>query len=76
MPITPEEQKEFARRILRRILSSNAVQRMRSMVDEFEREETTDKKLLRILLIMLPILLIIAAALFIWFRHSVSIQPL
>jgi hypothetical protein len=76
MPITPEEQKEFARRILRRILSSNAVQRMRRMVDEIEREEATDKKTLRTLAIVLPILLIIAALLFIWFRHSVSIQAI
>jgi hypothetical protein len=64
MDTRPGEQNEFSRRIIRRILASNALQRMRRMVNEIEREEATDKtdkKLLRILLIVLPFILVLAA---------------
>lgn len=59
---------------IRRILGFKALRTMRTMVNEIEQEEAADKKTLRILLIMLPVIMILAAALFLWFRHSVSIQ--
>jgi hypothetical protein len=58
-----DEHEEFTRRIIRRILAFKALRKMRVMVDEIEQEEATDKKLLRILWIALPLILILAALL-------------
>jgi hypothetical protein len=58
-----DEHEEFTRRIIRRILAFKALRKMRVMVDEIEQEETTDKKLLKILWIVLPLILILTALL-------------
>jgi hypothetical protein len=61
------EHQEFTRRIIRRIWAFKALRRMREMVDDIEREEATDKKLLRILWIVLPLMLALAA-IFVYLR--------
>jgi hypothetical protein len=61
---TPQdEHQEFTRRIIRRIWAFRALRKMRGMVDEIEREEATDRKLLRILWIVLPLILMLATLL-------------
>jgi hypothetical protein len=62
MKHTPrDEHEEFTRRIIRRILAFKALRKMRVMVEEIEQEEATDKKLLRILWVVLPLILALAA---------------
>jgi cell division septal protein FtsQ len=59
---------------IRRMLGFKAMRTLRGMVNEIEREETADRRVLRTLLIALPAILILAAAFFIWFRSTLSIQ--
>ncbi len=62
--VPKDEHEEFTRRIIRRILTFKALRKMRAMVDEIEREEATDKKLLRVLWIALPLTLALCAVFF------------
>lgn len=62
-----DEHQEFTRRIIRRIWAFKALRKMRDMVDEIEREEATDRKLLVILWIALPLILLLAA-IFVYFH--------
>lgn len=59
---------------VRRVLGFKALRSLRGMVDEIEREEAADRKALRALLIVLPAILLLAVAFFIWFRNTLSIQ--
>jgi hypothetical protein len=58
-----DEHQEFTRRIIRRIWAFRALRKMRGVVDEIEQEEATDKKLLRVLWIVLALILALAAIL-------------
>lgn len=73
----PEQGQQDGRPIkqaIRRALGFKAMRTLRSMVDEIEREEAADRKVLRTLLIVLPAVLILAAVFFIWFRNTLSVQ--
>lgn len=59
---------------IRRTLGFKALRSLRGMVDEIEREEAADRKALRALLIVLPAILLLAVAFFLWFRNTLSIQ--
>jgi cell division septal protein FtsQ len=78
MSTGPQESGQIAetaiKQTIRRILGFKALRTLRGMVDEIEREETADRRVLRRLLIALPAVLILAAAFFIWFRSTMSIQ--
>jgi hypothetical protein len=56
-----DEHQEITRRIIRRIWAFRALRKMRGMADEDEREEAFDKKLLQVMLIVLPLILVFAA---------------
>jgi hypothetical protein len=63
-----DEHQEFTRRIIRRIWAFKALRKMRGMVDEIEQEEATDKKLLRILWLVLALILVLAVIFVYWHK--------
>lgn len=61
---------------IRRVLGFKALRTMRGMVDEIEREEATDRKLLRAFLIALPVILALAAAVIYFYSSTITVQPI
>jgi hypothetical protein len=61
---------------IRRALGFKALRTMRNMVDEIEREDLTDKKLLQALLITLPLILVLVVILIYFYSSSIIVQPI
>jgi hypothetical protein len=76
MKTTEQTSQPTVKDAIRRALGFKALRTMRNMVDEIEREDMADKKLLRALLIALPLILLLVAIFVYFYSTTATVQPI